>query len=836
VRPLAFAARSLRREFLHAELATLAAALVLAVAALAAVGTLAARVEGAILASAADLMGGDLGVASRQSIPDAFADEAARLGLRVGSYADFPSVVFATRPAAQAAAASAFCDIRASDTAFPLRGELVIRAADGHERSVHVPPPGTVYAEHRTLAALGIGIGGTVQVGGRPLQVAGEIVRTPDAGGLVRLAPRLVMNLADARASGLLGVGSRADHRLLVAGDPDAVSAFAAWAGPRLGHDRRLVTVADAQRNLERAFDRSSDFLALAALLAALLAGIAVALSAQRFARRKRLDVALLRCLGASRREILLALVLELALVALVACTLGWGLGMALQQAVFALVHDLVPAAPAPFPAAPGLAAWLIGAAVLFAFALPPLLRLREVAPMALFRPDAGARARRIDLLYLLPLALAALLIRLEAGDTGLAVTLGLALAGVALAALGAGWLLMAALRRLGRTLTAGWRFGLASLTRRRAQSLLQIGALALSLTALDVLAIVGPSLLDRWRLELPADTPNWFLLDIQPAERDAVLQRLRDDGADNVNALPLAVARLVAINGKPPQPAADDHGDDARDDGARTRQREVRLSWSATLPPSNVVREGRWFAPGDPRPAVSVDMRWVERYGLALGDRLTLQSGDRRIEAEVRSIRGVDWDSFRVNFFVMLDPATGAALPHGFIASLHLPDTRADVLAALTRDYPNISVIDVNAILARVRELIGHVGSAASWVLGFSLAAGLLVLAAALAATASERRHDMALLRTLGAHRAQLRAAVLGEFIALGGIAGVLGALGAAATGIALASRVFRLDAYMPPWTALAGAAVAGATLIAVAGWLGTRRIARTPPLAVLR
>ncbi len=839
MKPLAFAARSLRREFRHAELATLAAALILAVAALAAVGTLASRVERAIVASAADLIGGDLGVASRKSIPPQFASEARTLGLGITRFADFPSVVFASSgpatvehalSAASDENASQFCEIRASDPAFPLRGTLSVRDAEGVEHVVHAPPPGSVYADHRALVALGRGVGDFIQIGGRDLRVAGVIARTPDGGQLIALAPRVLMNITDAEKSGLLGVGSRARHRLLVAGNADAVSRFSAWAKARLPDGVRLVTVEDAQQNLRRAFDRGESFLRLAALLAALLSGVAVALSAQRFARRKTEDVALLRCLGASRNEILFALAWQLALLALAGCTLGLALGLGLQQAVFALASGLLPGSRPSMPLTPGLAAWAVGAAVLFGFALPPLLRLREVAPMRVFRKDAGTRVRRFDGLYVLPFALAAALIWFEADSNHLAVTLIVALAGVALAALVCGLVLLRGVRAIGRRASGAWRFGLANLTRRRMLSLLQIGALALSLTAVDILAVIGPSLLDRWQLDLPADTPNWFVLNIQPDQQARVLERVRALGADNISALPMAVGRLTAINGQPPRPIDDD--EQARDE----HDQDVRLSWSRALPASNVLREGRWFDAQSKIPAVSIDLRWVERFGLKLGDRLSLRVGERDITAQVASIRGVDWDSFRVNFFVMIDPATGAALPHSYIASFHLPQGAAASLAALTRDFSNVSLIDVNAILEKVRDIIARVSHAVTWVLGFSLAAGVLVMLAALASTADERRFEIALLRTLGAHRRQLGAAVLGEFVALGALSGAIGAAGAALTGFALADRVFRLHAYQPPWMTLLVAALATALLVALAGWFGTRRIARTPPIEVLR
>ncbi|HEY2397296.1 MAG TPA: FtsX-like permease family protein [Rudaea sp.] len=822
MRPIAFAARSLRREFRHAELATLAAALVLAVAALCAVATLASRVERAIVASAAELIGGDLSVASSRELPAALVDQATQRGLTTSHLADFPSVVFAGE-------VSRLADIRASDAAYPLRGALVVREADGAERIVHGPAPGTVYAEPAVLAALDLTVGKPLRIGGRDLTIAGEITRSPDSGNLFRLAPRVVMNLADAESIGLLGAGSRARHRLLLAGDEAAVVAFADAIRAQLPAGAEITTVKEAQQNLAGAFERGGSFLRLAALLAALLSGVAVALAAQRFARRKREEVALLRCLGASRGEILAALLLELVLLALPACMLGLLLGLGLQQIVFVLAGDLLPGATPSIPWQPPLAAFAIGVAVLFGFALPPLLRLRDVEPMRVFRRDDSARAGRFDALYLLPLGVAGLLIWLGAGDVQLALTLALGFAGVALVTLLLGLILLRFVRSGGARLSGALRFGLANLARRRALSLVQASALALSLTAFALLAVVGPSLLASWRAELPADTPNYFLINLQDGQRAAMQQQLANLGASNVNVLPLAVGKLVAINGKVPK--AEDYTDRR---AANWINGETRLSWSAELPPANRLLQGKWFAADDTTPQISVDKLWVDMFALKLGDELTLRVGERDITARLTSIRGVRWDSFRANFFLMLDPATGAALAHSYIASFHLPPSAS--VAGFSRDFPNVSLIDLNQILDRVRDIISRVSRAVIWVLGFSLAAGLLVLLAALAATADERRFESALLRTLGAHSAQLSSAVLGEFAALGLVAGGIAAIGSAAIGIALARRVFHFGEYVPPAGLLLAVVLCAAALVAFAGWIGTRRITRTSPVAVLR
>jgi putative ABC transport system permease protein len=824
MKPFTFAARSLRREFRHGELATLAAALVLAVAALTAVGTLASRVERAIVASAAELLGGDLGVSARsKALPETFATEAKDLGLASNRIVEFSSVVFAGEK-------SQFSEVRAVDDAFPLRGKLTVADAGGVEHNAHAPPSGQAYADRAVLVALGRKVGETLQLGGRDLVIAGEIINAP-GGAVFQFAPSVLMNLGDAEASGLLGIGSRASYRLLVSGSEDAVANYAAWARANLPQNARLMTVEDAQANLRTSFERGESFLRLAALLAALLSGIAVALAAQRFARRKTEEVALLRCLGASRSEIVSALTLELALLALPACLLGAALGLGMQQAAFLFAKELLPGSAPGMPFGPAFSAFAVGLAVLFGFALPPLLRLRDIEPMRVFRRDLETRLRRFDALYLLPFVVGAALILIESGSMRLAGVLGGGLIGVALATLIVTLLLLKGLRAGGRKLPGALRFGLANLARRRSLTLVQVGALALSLTALDLLAVIGPSLLDRWRADLPDDTPNYFVLNLQPDQRSDFEHRLATLGATNLSMLPLAAGKLVAINGTPPR--ASDYADEQR--AGNWIEGEVRVSWSDELPPSNRVIQGTWHGAENSTPQLSVDKSWFEMFRLKLGDTMTLRFGDEEVIATVGSVREVDWDSFRVNFFMMLDPQHGASLPHSLISSFHVPATQ-NGLSSLSREMPNLSLIDIKSILDRVRDIIERVSSAVTWVLGFSLAAGILVLLAALAATADERRFEIALLRTLGANSGQLNAAVLGEFAALGLLAGLVAAAGAAGTGIALARTVFRLPDYWPPAGPLIAIAIGSAVLVMLAGLAGTRRIARTPPMLVLR
>jgi len=822
---LLLALRSLRREWHLPELRTLAASLVLAVVALGVVATLATRIEHGMLASAAELIGGDIGVASPQTVPETFAAEGRQRGLQLTRTASFPSVAFAHQQ-------TQLLDVQAADAHYPLRGTLELSDANGRARNGHAPAVGEVYLDHRALVALNLKVGDPLQLGGRDLVIAAELLRQPDGGELFALAPRALMNLADAEQAGLLGVGSRARHRLLLAGGPAAVQSWREWAqSMTLPQGAELITPEQTQERMRSAFDRAGAFLRLTALLSALLTGIAIALSAQRYARRKTSEVALLRALGTSRQRVLGLLLGTLGALALPTTALGLLLALGLAQLAWLFASHLFGSVPTVLPLAPSFAAAAMGIAVLVGFALPPLVRLAEVPPVAVFRQSVQRRVRRFDALYLVPVLVALGLIWSQSSSLQLAGILAASLLGVAVIAALLAALLLWLARRVAPGAHPALRLGLAALARRRTLSLIQATALSLGLCALLLLAIVAPALLQGWRQELPADTPNWFALNLQDDQRAGFEHALAGIGGDQLNMLPLAVGKLTAINGSPIDQLhfADERAKDWAD-------RQLRLSWADALPPSNQVIAGQWQGVHPAQAEVSIDTMWRDMFALKVGDTLSFNVGEGNIEAKVGSVRKVDWSSFRVNFFLLLDPAHAGDLPHTWLASFHLARGHATQLAQLSRDYSNLSLVDVDSLLDRVREIVDRVGNAVRWILGFSLLAGALVLAAALAASAAERRHEAALLRTLGARRNQLRVAAACEFALLGLVAGLTAAFGAAGAGLWLGHAVFHIEGFVPPLWPLAFAALGAAFVVMLLGLAGTRKVTRTSPMRLLR
>lgn len=827
------AVRALRREALAGDLLTVFAALVLGVAVMTAVGTLVDRVNLALASSTAEMLGGDLGVRGRQEPPAEIADEARRQGLRATRIAAFGSVLFHGD-------ASQMATIKAVEAGYPLRGELLISGADGVAAPAPgVPPRGQAWADPRLMQALDLRIGDELEFGDGSLRVTGSIQAEPDASSeLMTLAPTLLVNRADVDGTGLLGPGSRISYRLMFAGAPEAIAGFRQWLEPR-ANGLRLLGPGDTQRGVRQAFDLAGRFLGLSALLAVLLSGVATALAANRFALRRIDQVAILRCLGARQRDILGSLVLQLVLMAIPACMLGIALGMATQQGLVAVLGGLVPQR-LPLPqATPALAGAGIGLVLLLGFGLPPLLRLRNVAPMRVLNRSFAPMPPTSLLVYVGALVASLLLTVHVTGDLRLALWVLGGLAALALLAGGGGFILLSVVRGLQHRLHGNWRLGLAALTRRRMLAVMQLVGLSLSLCALLILAVVGPGLLQQWRDQLPADTPNYFLMNIQPDQRQQVLDALQAEGARGASVEPFATGRLIAVDGEPPrrrnEAASEEEQDAQQGAGEDDANRPVNFSWRATFPPANQLVQGRFWTAGSTAAEASVEEGWAQRYGAGLGDVVTLEAGGQQRDYTITSIRKAEWNSFRVNFFLLLNANAVGDTPHNLISAFHLPRSQAAGLGRLVREYPNLSLLDIDGLISEVRQIMDRVTQAIQLVMGFSLLAGVLVLLAALQSTAAERRYDSAVLRTLGATRQQLRGAVLVEFGALGLLAALLATGAAAAIGVLVSRQVFEL-ALSPPWPGLLLGGLAGILLSVLAGWWGTRRILHTPPALALR
>ncbi|QOC23566.1 oxidoreductase [Wenzhouxiangella sp. AB-CW3] len=814
--PVVLSFRLLTRQGRSGALAMLAAGLIVATAALGAVSLFTDRVGRALEREAGEALAADLVVAGRERLPHEYFERAEQFGLDTAEIILLSTAVFVGDE-------SQLIDVKGVGGGYPLRGRLRIAdRIDGEEQTVsRLPERGTAWLEPRGLRALDAETGDVTELGYSELVIDQALLFEPDrGGGRFMLAPRMMVHLDDLLDSELLGPGARARYRLLVAGSESAVDDFRDWVSSRLDDNQRLITVADAEDQTGAALAQASRFLGVAALTAVILAAVAILLSAMRFSLAQRDLVALLKAFGAKSGAVMASMSLMLLWLVLISIVAGGAAALVAQELIARILAD------GPGSNLPGVRFGPLAGAGAFTlllaagFALPPLLNLRGVPPMRILNRSLDRRIGISRLLWLLPVAAALSIPVVQLGDTRLAlIVLGAsALLAGSLALFG--WLAMLASGRLARRARAAWRFGLAGLQRRRGAGIIQVTALGLGLMALLLLVIVRAEMLEQWRTSLPADAPDHFAVNIQPDQVDEVERMLRDAGVINLQVRPMANANLVAINGKRPP--------DDRMAG------QVNVSWIDTLPPANEIVAGQFFD-ASTTGEVSLAQMWAERLGVGLGDELTFESGARSFTATVTSIREVDWNSFNVNFFILLTPEAGQILPHQKIASFHLGDTDSDLLRQLTRSWPNVSVIDIGAIIARVGEIIDQVSQAAQVVFFFTLLAGLVVLLAALEATRDERRHEAALIRTLGADNRMVGRGLLVEYGAMALISAALATAGAGITGWLLAAELFEFRYQPSAWLFLAGFA-ASALLIVGSGWLGNRSVLRTPPVRILR
>ncbi|HEX6735459.1 MAG TPA: FtsX-like permease family protein [Azonexus sp.] len=824
---IALAWRLLGRELRSGELRLLFAALCVAVAAVTAVGFFADRVRQALEREAQQLMGGDLVIVGDHPLAADYRAEASRRRAEIAETLVFPSMV-------SFADGAQLADIKAVSATYPLRGRLSVARQLGEAGAPTEggPQPGTAWLDERLATALQARPGDRVTVGRVQLRVAAILTLEPDRGiSFFSLAPRLLMHLDDIPASGLVQFGSRLRYRLLVAGEADTIDGLRAWLEPRLARGERLEDARNARPEIRSALDRAERFLGLATLLTVILAAVAVALATRRYLQRHLDACAVMRCLGMTQYRLLRLHALLFLWLALAATAAGGLLGFA---AHFALVRWLIElfAVHLPYPGWRPLGHGAVVAAVLlFGFALPPLLQLARVPTLRVLRRELGAPRPSLLGGYLLGFVLLGGLIVVVAGDPKLGM---LALGGFA-GALAAFWLIarlvLAAVARLRGAGGPGWRQGLASLTRHAPAASLQIVALAIGLMAMLLLTVTRGELLEAWANGMPADAPNRFIINIQPEQRGAVTEALAAAGVVTELA-PMVRGRLLSIAGRPVTAAS--YPEDER--AQRLIEREFNLSWRDTLPPGNLVSAGRWFAaPEVGQGVASVEEGLARTLGIALGDELVFSVAGIERTVRVSNLRKLSWDSMRVNFFVLTPSGVIDDLPASYITSFHLPAANARLGVELVGRFPNLTVIDIAAAMEQLRTVMAQVAGAVRFIFLFTLVAGGIVLYSALLSVLDERRYDLAVMRALGARRRQLASALLVELAVVGGVAGLIAALGALAVGQVIARQVFQLEMTPALWLPLLAAP--GGALAAIAiGWWAVRRLLATPPLALLR
>jgi putative ABC transport system permease protein len=834
--------RNLWRDFRSGELNLLLVSVVLAVAALSAVGFFADRLQAGLWRDARQLLGGDAVVVSDKVTPDAFVTKAQALGLTIQTTVNFPSMA---RADDAQGGDTKLVALKAVSEGYPLRGNMSLFkpeatnpkvASEDVQTTREVPKPGSVWVDPALLESLNLQLGDRLWLGDKDLQITALIHREPDRGAnFMNFAPRVMMHHDDVAATGLVQPASRISYRMAVAGleDQGNVQLFLKWARDQVllpeVRGVQIESMESGRPEMRQTLDRAEKFLNLVALLAALLCAVAVALASRTFAARHLDGCALLRVLGQSQRTLSLAYGFEFVTAGVFASVLGLALGFGIHHAFVWLLAGLVDAQLPPSSGAPVVLGLGMGLTLLVAFGLPPVLQLAKVPAIRVIRRDMGGlQPASIGVLVMGLLGFAAALMWASRDvKLGLLTVGGFAAATLFFAAIT--WVMLKLLRRWvpGQATPRWLLLATRQVMARPAYAVVQVSALSVGLLALVLLVLLRTDLISSWRKATPVNTPDRFVINVQPDQTAAFQSALSQAGVSSYDWYPMIRARLVAINDKTVSP------ENFTDDRAkRLVDREFNVSARAVKPEHNAVVQGKWTE-GE-KDALSVEAGIAQTLGLKMGDRMRFDVGGVMSEGRITSIRKVDWGSMRANFFVMYPVDQLPDVPLSYMAAFKTPDQKS-FERNLLQQFPNITSVDMRATLTQVQKVLDQVIRAVEFLFAFTLLAGLLVLMAAVTSTREERKREFAIMRALGATGRLLSQVQTVELMGVGLLAGFLASSVAVGVGWGLARFVFEFDWTASLWVPLAGS-LTGAMLAWVAGWWGLSEVLRQPVSQTLR
>ena len=838
--------RNLWRDFRSGELNLLIISVVLAVAALTAVGFFSDRLQAGLWRDARQLLGGDAVVVSDKPTPANFQQKAQALGLKTNATLSFPSMA---RADDAKGGETKLVALKAVSEGYPLRGQMSLLNLQGSDAikpdlsksypakpTREVPQPGQAWVDPALLEVLNLQMGDALWLGDKSFQIAALIEREPDRGaGFMNFAPRVMIHQSDVMATGLIQPASRLSYRMAVAGEASQanVQQFLKWARDEVAKPEvrgiQVESMESGRPEMRQTLDRAEKFLNLVALLAALLCAVAVALAARTFASKHLDGCALLRVLGQSQKTLSVAYAFEFITAGWVASLLGVIMGYGIHHAFIWLLAGLVDVQLPPSSGEPALLGMGMGLTLLLAFGLPPVLQLAKVPAMRVIRRDMGGlQAASVGVLLTGLLGFAgALMWASRDVKLGLMTVGGFAVATLLFA--GATWLALKVLRKwVPSDTTPRWLLlATRQVMARPVYAVVQVSALSVGLLALVLLVLLRTDLISSWRKATPVNAPDRFVINVQPDQTQAFQDKLRQVGVKDYDWYPMIRGRLVAVNGREVSPQ--DYTDER---AKRLVDREFNLSARATQPEHNAVVKGQWQE-GE-KDAVSVEVGIAKTLGLNMGDRLRFDVGGVISEGRISSLRKVDWGSMRANFFVIYPVDNLPDVPLSYMAAFKTPDVPA-FERNLLQQFPNVTSVDLRASLTQVQKVLDQVIRAVEFLFAFTLMAGLLVLTAAVTSTREERKREFAIMRALGATGRLLSQVQTAELMGVGLMAGFLASLVAELVGWGLARFVFEFEWTASLWVPVAGA-LTGALLAWIAGWWGLAEVLRQPVSQTLR
>ncbi len=821
------AIRLLLRDWNAGELKVLLLALVIAVASMTSIGVFTNRIEHSMTDQAGQFLGADLLVKSSRVIDQSIIFKANEFGLRSSEAISFASVI-------SVGDEFQLAHIKAVDKYYPLLSQVKIaHTLYGNDMLVsHGPAPGEVWLAPRLFSSLGITLNQLVEIGQIKLKVTAVLKQDPgENSSLIAVAPRVLMNIQDVINTGIVQPGSRVNYLNSFAGKQENRQRFEKWLTPKLTSTQSLIGGTENSEAISSAMQKADQYLSLASMLSVMLSGIAIAMAANRYGQRHFDQVALMRCMGATQTSIMKIFAIQLIALGSLASLIGILFGYLAQQGLVYILSDLfVRELPSP-SLYPLIVGFLSGFITLGGFSYPTIMRLRQVSPLRVLRNDISPLNISAWIVYGLATLAVILLMWWQSGH--LVLTL-LVLLGT-LSCIIILFVITSIMTKISSflipILKGPWKTGLQQIIRYKRENQLQILVFGLSLLILMTIYLIRTDLFDRWQAQLPDDAPNHFVINIQSYETDKVNSFFHEKSINSEGLYPMVRGRITHINDIS---ISDDSTDKRQLD--ESLKRELNLSWSNVLQKNNSLIKGNWWDENDTgKQYISIEKGLARRLQVDIGDKLSFLIADRSIDVTIRSIRSVQWESFQPNFYILFPPGSIEQFPATYISSFYIEKERKNILNQLVKEFPTLTVLEIDEIMQQVRSIMQQVSLAIEYVMLFVLMAGTMVLIASMQSSMDHRNQNAIIMRTLGASSSYLRRALFSEFILLGLFSGILAIIGTEIISLLLYEQIFELD-FQPHYILWLAGPVISISLILFISWIYMRHIPRQSPLKIMR
>jgi len=851
--------RLLHHEFRRGELTIICLAIVLAVATVFSLSGFSGQIKQALLTNSSTYIAADRVLRTSRVASDDVIDKSQFYDLKMAEKVETESMVFAGDN-------MLLSELSVISNSYPLRGELKVKQTIEQEESevVHAPEPGSVWVELSVLSRLNIDIGDELEIGVASFEIKGIITDIPDRSYRAFIAgPTIIVNIADLAKTELVQPGSRLTYKYLFAGESDAIKSFEQWIKPQLNDTQRFYDAKQAQSRLSNTLTTAEKFLSLASMLGIVLAAVAVAVASRRYGQRHQPMVAVFKALGASLSHIRKLYYLHWSLLSLISISIGLIVGYCLLLLGINAIDSYLSLENTGLGYKPFSIAVITGLLCAIAFAIQPIKSLIKTSPLSVIRGFSNEKPPRFGLHQLPPLlALFALLMMFSQDlKMSLSLLIGGMVVSIILLAFGQG--LMSAGRSVGSQAGKSWHLALANLKRRASENSVQLVSFTIAIKLLLLIVVMKNSIISEWQQQFPENTPNHYVMNIAENQLDSIGDFVNTNNIQSQGFYQVFRGRLSAVNGELLISRESNENSKSEDDeltksensekenssneqnNAKTsdeenkpRQgmgRELGLTWRDELPYQNKLLEGQWWQKDEQQGQVSIESSIAERMSIKLGDELTFDLGGKTFTVPVTSIREVNWKSRQLNFIMVFNKPVLKDFPATYISAWMVPEQTKTALGLFFKEFPTVTMMDFGAILKQLYQVIEQVSIAIELILILVVLAGSLVLVAQVQASMEERERELAILRTLGAKGSLLRNSVLFEFVALGGIAGLMASVAMEIAVYFLQTQVFDMSASLHFSYWLLGIGV-GAGFVGLVGLFSCWRLLQLSSVTLIR